>query len=134
MWKSGTGKVWLLVLNGMAVGALGVILTEFTGSRISFRTIALLLVAMAASAGILELLTARVLWRQRRATDGWLIGLGGAVSVVFGLAFFALAFGWIRLGPGSHPDLLWFGCYFGLSAVSMLGLAQRLHSSPRLAH
>jgi hypothetical protein len=44
------------------------------------------------------------------------------------LAFFALGFRWIKLGPGSHADLLWLGSYFGFSAICMLWLALRLHS------
>lgn len=127
IWRSATGKSWLLVLNGLALCAFGVI--GFAGTRysISLRTIALLFIVMALSTGILELTMARTLRGQGRVADGWLLGLAGTVSVGFALPFFALGFGWIRLGLLSHVDLLWFGSYFGFSAICMLGLALRLH-------
>ena len=128
IWKSTKGKCWLLVLNGLALGALGLICYQLTHYRISFRTIALLFVVMAMSIGIFELVIARVLRRQRHVADEWFLDLAGAASVGFALAFFALAFRWIKLDPGSHADFLWFGSYFGFSAICMLGLALRLHN------
>ncbi len=128
IWRSAKGKCWLLVLNGLALGALGLICYKLTHYRISFRTIALLIILMAMSVGIIELLTARTLRRQRHVADGWFLGLAGMASVGFALAFFALGFRWIKLGPGSHLDLLWLGSYFGFSAICMLGLALRLRS------
>jgi len=128
IWRSTKGKCWLLVLNGLALGALGLICYQLTHYQISFRTIALLFVVMSMSAGIFELLIARVLRRQRHVADEWFLGLAGAASVGFALAFFALAFRWIKLDPGSHADFLWFGSYFGFSAICILGLALRLHS------
>ena len=128
VWRSTTGKCWLLVLNGLALGTLGLIYYAFVRFSISFRTIALLIILMAISVGILELITARTLRRQRHVADGWFLGLAGVVSVGFALPFFALGFRWITLGPGSHLDLLWLGSYFGFSAICMLGLALRLRS------
>ena len=127
-WRSTKGKSWLLVLNGLALSALGLIFNNLTQYRISFRTVALLLVVMAMSIGILELVIARTPRRQRHVADEWFLGLAGAASVGFALAFFALGFRWIKVAPGSHADLLWFGSYFGLSVICMLGLALRLHS------
>jgi len=128
IWRSTKGKCWLLVLNGLALGALGLICYQLTHYQISFRTIALLFVVMALSIGIFELVIARVLRRQHHVADEWFFGLAGAASVGFALAFFALAFRWIKLDPVSHTDFLWFGSYFGFSAICMLGLALRLHS------
>jgi hypothetical protein len=128
IWRSATGKSWLLVLNGLALGALGVIGVGGTRYSISLGTIALLFIVMALSTAILELTMARTLRGQGRVADGWLLSVAGAVSVGFALPFLILAFGWIRLGQGSHADLLWFGSYFGFSAVCMVGLALRLHS------
>src|ERR1700680_6580 len=51
IWSSRKGKSWLLMLNGLAFGALGLILTGIFGSRIQFGTIALLVVVMAMSIG-----------------------------------------------------------------------------------
>ena len=128
IWRSTQGKSWLLVLNGLALVALGLIFNGFFGFRISFRAVALLLVIIAMSIGIFEWVIARALRRQRHVADEWFLGLAGAASVGFALAFFAFAFGWIKLEPRPHADFLWFGSYFGFSAICMLGLALRLHS------
>ena len=126
LWRSQKGKCWLLVLNGLALGALGLIQYALVRFRISFLTIALLIILMAVSAGILDLVTARTLRRLRYAWDGWLLGLAGAASVGFALAFMALGLRWLRIAPESHADLFWLGSYFGFSAICMLGLALRL--------
>jgi uncharacterized membrane protein HdeD (DUF308 family) len=130
--RSTTGKCWLLVLNGIALGALGLIQYGFVRFRISFLTIALLVIVMAMSIGILELIIARTLRRRRRGADEWSFGIAGVASVIFALAFVALGLRWIRIEPGSHSDLLWLGSYFGVSAICMLWLALRLHG-PRHA-
>jgi hypothetical protein len=106
---------------------LGVIFSGVFGPRISLRTVALLVIAMALGIGTLELAIARTLRRHRRLVDGWWVRLAGAVSVGFALWFLALVFGLIRLEPGSHLDFVWFGSYFGLTAISMFVLARRLH-------
>jgi uncharacterized membrane protein HdeD (DUF308 family) len=128
IWRSAKGKCWLLVLNGLALGALGLIFNGIFGFKISFRSVALLIILMAMSFAILELVTARTLRRQRHVVDGWFLGLAGVASVGFALAFLALGFRWIKIEPGSLSDLLWLGSYFGFSAICMLGLALRLHS------
>jgi uncharacterized membrane protein HdeD (DUF308 family) len=128
VWRSAKRKCWLLVLNGLALVALGLIFNGVFGFRISFRTVALLIILMATSIGIFELVTARILRRQRHVADGWFLGLAGVASVGFALAFLALGFRWIKIEPGSLSDLLWLGSYFGFSAICMLGLALRLHS------
>ena len=65
LWRSANGKSWPLVLNGVALGALGLILNGIVGFRISFRTIALLIIVTAISIGVLELITARTLRLQQ---------------------------------------------------------------------
>ena len=134
IWRSTKGKCWLLVLNGLALGALGLIYYRLVRFGISFLTVALLIILMAMSIGILEFVTARTLGRQRHIVDGWFLGLAGVVSVGFALAFFALGFRWIKLGPGSHLDLLWLSSYFGFSAICMLGLGLRLNSLRAAVH
>jgi hypothetical protein len=137
--RSTMGTCWPLVLSGLALSALGLISGGMFGLRdisISFRTVAILFVVMAASIGILELVTARTL--RRHVADGWLFGLAGAASLGFAWAFLALAFRWIEIdlsAPGDPVGLiwhsrsfLWFGAYFGFSAICMLGLALRLHT------
>jgi uncharacterized membrane protein HdeD (DUF308 family) len=120
VWRSTKGKCWLLAVNGLALGALGLIYFDFVRFSIGFRTIALLIVVMAMSIGGLELATARTL--RRYVPDKWFLGLAGAASIGFALAF-------LRIKPGpSHPEFLWLGAYFGFSAICMLGMALRLHS------
>ncbi len=65
LWRSAKGKCWLLVLNGLALIALALIYEFLVRYRVSFLTVALLIILMAVSAGILELTTARTLLRQR---------------------------------------------------------------------
>ena len=127
VWRSTTGKCWPLVLNGLAFVAMGVIFIGVFGPRISLRTIALLVIAMALGIGILELAMARTMRRHRRVVDEWFLRLAGVVSFAFAVWFLALVFGLIRLGPESHSDFVWFGSYFGFTAISMFVLALRLH-------
>jgi uncharacterized membrane protein HdeD (DUF308 family) len=125
IWSSRKGRSWLLVLNGLAFSAYGLLPIVWTGP-LSFRLFALLLVVMAMSIGILELTIARTL--RRHVPDKWFLGLAGAASVGFALAFLALGFRWIKLEPGLHwRGFLWLGSYFGFSAICMLGMALRLH-------
>ena len=128
LWRSKQGKSWFLVLNGLALSALGLVLNGILGLAISFRTITLLLVVMAMSIGIFEFVIARTMRRQRHVADEWFLGLAGAASVVFALAFLAFGFRWIEMQPRPHADFVWFGSYFGFSAICMVGLALRLHS------
>jgi hypothetical protein len=121
MWSSGKGKSWLLVLNGLACTALGLLLAFWTGP-LAFRTIALLIAVMAMSIGIYELATARTL--HRHLTAEWLLGAAGVVSVGFALAFLAFVLRWIKLEPASPAQTFdWMGAYFGFGAICMLGLA-----------
>lgn len=129
VWSLSKSKSWLLVVNGLALSALGVIYSFFVGYRISFRTIALLIILMAISAAIPELQTARSLWLQRHGADGGLLALAGVASIGFALVFLLLGFGVIKVEPGSHLDLLWLGSYFAFSAVCMLGFALRRNGS-----
>jgi hypothetical protein len=113
-----------VALKGLALFALGVIWYGFVRYRISFRTIALLIIVMAMTAGILELITARRL--RHHVVGEWFFRVAGAVSIGFALVFFVYGFGWIKLAPGSHTDLLWLGSYFAFSAICMLALAMHL--------
>lgn len=112
MWGSRRGQSWSLALNGFASSALGLIFAFWIGP-LGFATVALLMAAMAVSMGIYEWTNVQTFWR-----------VVGAASLGFGLAFFALAFGWIKLNPRSPAEsLFWLGSYFGLNAICMLGLA-----------
>ncbi len=124
VWKSTTGKSWLLVLNGLALVALGLIFNGVFGTGIALRTVTGLLAVMAMTMGILELAIARTL--RGPVPEKWLLGIAAAASVGFALAIL-----WIQPAPGSHLHFLLFGAYFGFSAICMLGLALLLH---RLSH
>jgi hypothetical protein len=115
------------MLNGLALGALGLIQYGLTRFRISFLTVALLIVVMAMSIGSLELVVARTLRHRRHFADAWFLALAGVASFGFAVTFLGLGLRWIKIEPGSHSDLLWLGSYFGFSAICMLGLALRLH-------
>jgi uncharacterized membrane protein HdeD (DUF308 family) len=130
IWRSAKGKSWLLVLNGLALSAHG-LMALFWRGPLSFRFFALLVVVMAMTFGILALAIARTL--RGRVADEWFFGLAGAASIGFALAFLALANRWIQLERRLfHPSIfLWFCFYFGFSAICMLGLALRLHSVSR---
>lgn len=127
VWSSRNNKSWLLVLNGLACSALGLILSLWTGP-LAFRTVALLIVVMAMSIGVYELATARTL--RRGLADEWLLGVAGVASVGFALAFLAFVLRWIKLDhPGSPAQSLrWLSSYFAFSAICMLWLALRPHS------
>ena len=127
IWRSAKDTSWLLVLNGLSLGVLGLVFNGVFGFRISFRTVALLIIMMAGSIGILELLSARNLRRQHYLTDGWALGFAGVASLGFALIFLVLGFGLVKIQPGSHPDLLWLGSYFAFGAICMLALVLRLY-------
>jgi hypothetical protein len=122
VWRAAQGVCWPLVINGLALSALGLLYSGVFGNRISFQTIALLVVAMAMSMGVLELVTAGSLGRE------WFLRLIGVGALGFAVVFLAFVFRWIKLNPGSPTEsLVWLGAYFGFSAICLLGLAARVH-------
>jgi hypothetical protein len=127
IWRSAKGKSWLLGLNGLTLGVYGW-MALFSRGPLSYRFFALLVAVMAMSFGILTLAIARTL--RGRVTDEWFLGLAGATSIGFALAFLALANHWIQLERRLfHPSIfLWFCVYFAFSAICMLGLVLRLRS------
>ncbi len=124
IWNSRKGRAWLLVLNGLALSALGLLFTFWANRPIAFRSIALLIVVMAISIGIYELAVVRT--SRRHVTAKWLLGAAGVVSVGFALVFLALAFRQLNVERSPLIDFLWFGSYYGFSAICKLGLALRL--------
>ncbi len=122
VWRSGAGKCWPLVVNGVSLAGFG-LLQSFAGRfPISFLAFAMLIIVGAISAGILELTIARAL----RPADQWLLPAAALASIGFALVFLALGLRWIQIEPGSHMDLAWFAFYFGFVALCMLGLGLRL--------
>jgi hypothetical protein len=129
IWKSTKGMSWLMVLNGLALSAYGLIPLLLKGPH-GFRPFGLLIVAMAMSFGLLALAVARSMRHQHHGTDKWLFGMAGAASVGFALAFLALVTGWVQLERRPfHPSFfLWLCLFFGFSAIGMLGMALRMRS------
>jgi uncharacterized membrane protein HdeD (DUF308 family) len=124
-------RSWLLVLNGFACGALGLMLSLGTSRPISFHSIAFVIAVMAMSTGTYELATARTL---RRVAGEWLLGAAGALSIGFAFVFFAFILSWIKLEPSpSGQTFYWLGSYFGFSAICVLGMALHPEKSVRLA-
>ncbi|HEY3740458.1 MAG TPA: hypothetical protein VGL53_11470, partial [Bryobacteraceae bacterium] len=60
---------------------------------------------------------------DRHIADKWFLHIAGATAFAFALAFIALGFHWVRLGPTIY--LPWMSTYFGFSAMCMLGLGVR---------
>jgi hypothetical protein len=115
LMSSRGGKAWLLVVNGLALSALGAVFSYWRGP-LAFRTVALLIVLTAVSLGAYELAAARE----------WLLRAAGVLSFGFALAFLGFVFRWIKLNPALPAESLrWLGFYFGFSAICTLGLALR---------
>ena len=122
VWSSRKDHSWLLVLNGLACGSLGLLVSLGATRPIAFRTIALVIVIMAVSIGLYELATARTL--RGHPIDKWLLGAAGVVSVSFAAAFLGFVLRWIKLDPSpSAQTFHWLGSYFGFTAICMVGLA-----------
>lgn len=123
LWDSCRRQAWPLALNGVALGAYGLLPIIWTGP-LSYRIFALLIVVMAASLAVLELTAAMRL--EPRGANRWFLRLCGAASAGFAVAFLALTLRWLSTAPALHsPIFLWLGAYFGLSAFCMLALAFR---------
>jgi uncharacterized membrane protein HdeD (DUF308 family) len=123
-WSARKGNSWLLVLNGLACGALGLFVMIGAARPVAFRTIALLIVVMAVSMCLYELAGARAQGGHR--ADAWLLGAAGVISLGFAGAFLAFVLRWFPLDPSpSAQTFHWLGSYFGFSAICMLGLAFR---------
>lgn len=120
IWKARKSYSWLLVLNGLARSVLGLLVRS--NRAVTFRTVALLIVVMAASIGLYELVAAQTLHGVR--VGKWLLDAAGIVSFGFALAFLGFVLRWLKLDPSpSAQTFNWLGSYFGFSAICMLGLA-----------
>jgi uncharacterized membrane protein HdeD (DUF308 family) len=121
IWNAREANSWLLVLNGLACSALGIMVALGASRPITFRSIALVIVVMAVSIGLYDLVAAKSLRGHR--VDEWLLTAAGVVAVGFAGVFLGFVFGWIRLEPSpSAQTFHWLGSYFGFSSICMLGL------------
>ena len=113
---------WLLGLNGLAFGVLGLVLTGVFGFRIGFRVIAFLILATAISMAAVEWKAGRILRLGGRHSRGIIFAVAALLLLLFGGVFAAMALTGVRSAPGSHSELFLLGAYFTLSAASVLTL------------
>ncbi|HLI29609.1 MAG TPA: hypothetical protein VKV79_00745 [Terriglobia bacterium] len=119
LWRFANRRAWLLVLNGLALAALGLMFNGAFGFKISFRTIALVMIVMAASISILETARHRI---------------ASVASTAFAVAFLVFALGWIKLSPTWPGEtLLLLGAFFAFSALCLGREALQSPPSLRLA-
>ncbi len=131
VWRSGKSKSWLLALNGLALGAYGLVsVSAIPRGRVSFLPFALLFVVMAASVGVSASAAAHRI--RRHVSDKRCLDLAGLASFVFAIAFLVLGFRLVRPGPLEFH--LFMSSYFGFSAICMLGLGLRLNSLRAAIH
>jgi len=124
IWRSRSGRPWLLILNGLALAAFGLLGLLWDVKRtLSFLPVAILFAVMGMSIGVFALMLASTLRVQ--AADKLFLCLAGILSIAFSIAFLLMGLRWIRLEP--LPFLVWMSAYFGFSAVCMLAMGLRLN-------
>ena len=122
IWNWRQSKSWLLVLNGLACCVLGTAILLGAHRPVRFRTIAALIVVMAASIAFFEFADLRR--SHARTPNGWLSAAAGALALGFASVFLGFVLGWIQLNPSpSLQTFYWLGSYFAFSALCMLGMA-----------
>ncbi len=123
IWNARKANSWLLMVNGLGCIVFGIMVALGASRRVTFPSLALVISVMAASIGVYELVVARTL--RGRGVYEWLMAVAGVMSVGFAGVFLGFVFGWVRLehSPSSAQTFHWLGCYFGFSAICMLGLA-----------
>jgi len=122
LWNATKHSSWLMILNGLACSALGIMMLFAPGRRLGFRTIALLIVVMAASLGVYALARARAI--RGRVPDEWLLAGAGVLAVAFAGVFLGFGLRWIPLEASpSAQTFYWLGSYFAFSAICMLGIS-----------
>lgn len=107
---------WALMLEGVA----GVVIAGITLAwpAVTLVVLLYLIAAWAVVTGIFEVAAAIRL--RRMVEHGWLLGLAGALSIVFGLLLFAAP------GPGAIVIAWWIGAYAMIFGILMLALSFRL--------
>jgi hypothetical protein len=124
LWRSARGRSWLLLANGLALAAFGLLTILWSRGRHGFLPVALLFVVMAASLSWLALRVAPGL--GRRLADKWSLAAAGLVWLAFAAGFLAFGFGLVRFTqPGSY--FIWMSSYFGFTAICMLAAGLRLN-------
>ena len=120
IWSRRGQSTWLVIVNGAALSTLGLILRFWKGP-LAFRTIALLIIAMALSLGLAAL---------REPEHRYVVRVACGVLVGFALVFLVLGLGWIH--PAGPAWLnVWMGAFFGFSAVCLAGFATKVRVGSR---
>jgi uncharacterized membrane protein HdeD (DUF308 family) len=121
---AGHEKSLLLLWDGIAICIAGAVI--LLAPRLDLIWLVYSIAVWALVVGILELLQARTL--RRHIPDEWFLALAGAGSLCFSVYFLAAR------ATGSISMLRWLGVYAGFSAVTILGLAFRLHALRASVH
>ena len=121
---AGGEKWWLLLWDGVAVCAFGIVV--LLAPKLDLIWLARMLAVCAVLIGIMELALARTL--RRHLPDEWFLAASGVASVCFGLYLFLF---WTEEATGI---LLWLAVYAAFSGLAILGLAFRLRALRRSVH
>jgi uncharacterized membrane protein HdeD (DUF308 family) len=107
---------WLLLLEGLAGIIIG--LMAFAWPGLTVLAVILIVGVWAVVTGILEIAAAVKLRHEIR--DEWLLGLGGAVSILFGIILL------VSPGAGAVVLALLIGAYALIFGISMIFLGLKL--------
>jgi uncharacterized membrane protein HdeD (DUF308 family) len=118
------GSSWLMLADGVAVTAGGLIILLAPGSTL-MRVIQLIAL-IALVVGVLEF-TAGIHLR-RHVTDEWLLISGGVISIAFAPCLLLANVGTVQAA------LMWISIYALASGVAVIGLALRLRSLRNSIH
>jgi uncharacterized membrane protein HdeD (DUF308 family) len=115
------GERWkLLILEGAADIAAGIV--AFAWPAI---TVLVFVAVMAAWAVISGVLMVAAMYRLKQTHGRWMLGLGGAVSIVFGLLLIAAP------AAGAIARTWWLGVYALIFGATMIALGLRLRREQR---
>jgi uncharacterized membrane protein HdeD (DUF308 family) len=118
-WAAGAHQPWWpLVLGGMVGLATGVL--TFAQPQAMALALVYVVGAWAIVVGILTIVAAIRL--RQIITSEWLMGLGGALSIIFGLLVIA------QPGAGALTLVYLFGFYAILAGIAQIGFGVRLRS------
>ncbi|HWK74042.1 MAG TPA: HdeD family acid-resistance protein [Povalibacter sp.] len=117
-WRDSGKPLWALIVVGLAGIAAGIV--AFVWPQITALVLLMFIAAWAIVIGIFQIVTAI---RIRKEIEGeWLLGLSGAVSLIFGLLMVA------NPGAGAIAVVWLIGVYAVFFGVLLIGLSWRLKS------
>jgi len=123
-WRDSGRPLWALILVGLAGIAAGIL--AFLWPQITALVLLMFIAAWAIVIGIFQIVTAV---RIRKEIDNeWLLGLSGAISVIFGVLMVASP------GAGAIAVVWLIGVYAVFFGVLLIGLSLKLKNlMPRTA-